>query len=114
MHSWRGQASFIIIVVMIVIMIIICVCRGGGTFISSLFNMLYVVLYIYNFRYVRQGVLYGMGMLLWATPHHVLMGNLAMGVAEAVSWMKEVAENDPDHKSRTLAAHALGMLSEIK
>jgi len=63
-----------------------------------------------HFRYVRQGVMYGMGMLFWATPHHLLLGELSVGVAEAVSWMKEVTQNDPDQKSRSLAANALDMI----
>lgn len=41
----------------------------------------------------------------------MLLGELSVGVGEAVSWMREVAEEDPDHKARTLAAHALSMLS---
>ena len=53
-------------------------------------------------------------MLLWATPHHMLLEELSVGVAEAVSWMKEVEQNDPDQKSRTLAGNALGMIKAIK
>lgn len=84
-------------------------CMGKKTTCYDL--LLLLLLYC---RYVRHGVLYGMGMLLWATPNHILLGDLSMGVAESVSWMKEVAENDPDLKSRTLAAHALSILSTIK
>ncbi len=59
-------------------------------------------------------MLYGMGMLFWATPHHILLGDLGVGVAEAVSWMTEVTQSDPDQKSRSMASNALGMLGAIK
>lgn len=60
---------------------------------------------------MRQGVLYGLGMLVCATPRHVLLRELSVGMVEAVSWMREVAAEDPDQKSRTLAAHALSVFS---
>ena len=63
------------------------------------------------YSYVRQGVLYGLGMMMCATPRHVLLGELSLGMVEAVSWMKEVAKEDPDQKARSLAAHALSVFS---
>ena len=56
-------------------------------------------------------MLYGLGMLVWAVPPHVLVGDISVGVMEAVSWMKEVAKEDPDEKARTLAIYALSIFN---
>ena len=63
------------------------------------------------FRYVRQGVLYGLGMLIAATPAHTLLGELSTGLMEGVAWMKEVLSEDADEQSRMLAGHALTLLN---
>lgn len=60
---------------------------------------------------MRQGVLYGLGMLVWATPVHVLLGELSTGLAEGVAWMKEVLMEDADEQCRALAGHALTLLN---
>lgn len=69
------------------------------------------LLYFPLYRYVRQGALYGLGMLIWATPTHVLLGELSAGLAEGVAWMKEVVTEDADTQCRTLARYALTLLS---
>ena len=57
-------------------------------------------------------MLYGLGMLIHATPTHALMGEpLSEALAEGVAWMKEVLTEDPDQQSRALAGHALTLLS---
>ena len=62
-------------------------------------------------RYVRQGVLYGLGMLIAATPAHTLLGELSTDLMEGVAWMKEVLSEDADGQSRMLAGHALTLLN---
>ena len=56
-------------------------------------------------------MLYGLGMLIAATPAHTLLGELSMGITEAVAWMKEVLSEDSDEQSRALAGHALSLLN---
>ena len=63
-------------------------------------------------RYVRQGVLYGLGMLVCATPSHALLGELSTSLVEGVAWMKEVLSEDADEQCRGLAGHALTLLAE--
>ncbi len=63
------------------------------------------------FSYVRQGVLYGLGMILWSTPLNALLEDLTTGLAEAVAWIKEVAREDADERCREMARHSLTLLN---
>ena len=56
-------------------------------------------------------MLYGLGMLISATPAHVLLGQLSTVLAEGVAWMKEVLTEDADEQCRSLAAHGLTVLN---
>ena len=56
-------------------------------------------------------MLYGLGMLIAATPAHTLLGELSTGLMEGVAWMKEVLSEDADEQSRMLAGHALTLLN---
>ena len=75
-------------------------------------NGVYYYMFVcFSCSYVRQGVLYGLGMMLWASPAHTLL-ELGAGLTETVAWMKEVSSQDADEQCRTLAVYALGMLNE--
>ena len=65
----------------------------------------------HHFRYVRQGVLFAVSMLIGATPPHTLMKETEGALGEAIQWLTELRLNDADEQCRTLATHALGMLN---
>lgn len=74
--------------------------------------------FVWGFRYhsngyVRQAVLFAVGMLLSATPSHFLAEVLGSTLAETSLWIKDAYVNDSDEQCRTLARHCLSLLQTL-
>ncbi len=65
---------------------------------------------MYTCRYVRQGVLYCLAMLVSATlPHTLASLTEGGGLMEAIQWARDLVNEDSDLQCRTLASHVLAL-----
>lgn len=63
-------------------------------------------------RYVRQGVLFALSMLIVATPPHFLDELMrGAGLSEAVLWVGQLCQNEADAECRSLVQHTLALLN---
>ena len=69
--------------------------------------------FLFYSRYVRQGVLYSLAMLLSTTPPFNLVSEMEGAVGEAIQWAMGVASDDADSQCRVLARHALAIFDSI-
>ena len=87
----------------IIMILYLCACR------FSCFSLLFFTVFC---RYVRQGVLFALSMLIAVTPPHFLDELMrGAGLSEAVLWVGQLCQNEADAECRSLAQHTLALLN---